>query len=133
MARRHPAQRFEAPNTILHGVPLLQLFQAALIRLIGDLLGMWRSKTRWRTSNRFATVLQVGLTTLAVLFAVPARAADNRLIDHFPEAAKSGCMKCHAGIEPIREPGSEMLRQIMDAEPSSAIRPDVWFVTTAIR
>jgi|GEM_PF-95927 len=114
MARRHPAQRFEAPNTILHGVPLLQLFQAALIRLIGDLLGMWRSKTRWRTSNRFATVFQVGLTTLAVLFAVPARAADNRLIDHFPEAAKSGCMKCHAGIEPIREPGSEMLRQIME-------------------
>lgn len=41
-------------------------------------------------------------------------AADGRLIELFPEAATSGCMKCHAGIEPIREPGSEMLRQIME-------------------
>ena len=39
--------------------------------------------------------------------------AQDRLIDHFPEAAQSGCMKCHAEIEPIREIGSEMLNQIM--------------------
>ena len=36
-----------------------------------------------------------------------------RLIDHFPEAAKSGCMKCHSEMAPIREIGSEMLNQIM--------------------
>lgn len=35
-------------------------------------------------------------------------------IEHyFPQAAQSGCMKCHAGIEPIREPESEMMQQIM--------------------
>ena len=37
-----------------------------------------------------------------------------RLIDHFPEAAGSGCMQCHRDIEPIREIGSEMLNQIME-------------------
>ena len=36
-----------------------------------------------------------------------------RLIDHFPEAALSGCMACHQEVEPIREIGSEMLNQIM--------------------
>ena len=36
-----------------------------------------------------------------------------RLVDHYPEAAQSGCMKCHGEIEPIREIGSEMLDQIM--------------------
>ena len=36
-----------------------------------------------------------------------------RLIDHFPKAAKSGCMKCHSEMAPIREIGSEMLNQIM--------------------
>ena len=36
-----------------------------------------------------------------------------RLIDHFPEAASSGCMACHQEVEPIREIGSEMLNQIM--------------------
>ena len=38
----------------------------------------------------------------------------DRLVDHFPEAIKSGCMACHGEIEPIREVGSEMLRQIME-------------------
>jgi hypothetical protein len=36
-----------------------------------------------------------------------------RLLDHFPQAASSGCMHCHTEIEPIREVGSEMLSQIM--------------------
>ncbi|MCC7475918.1 MAG: cytochrome C [Pirellulales bacterium] len=36
------------------------------------------------------------------------------ITEHFPEAASSGCLKCHSGIELIREPGSEMLRQIME-------------------
>lgn len=35
------------------------------------------------------------------------------ITDHFPEAAKSGCMKCHSGIELIREPDSQMMQQIM--------------------
>jgi hypothetical protein len=39
--------------------------------------------------------------------------AANPITDTFPDAAQSGCMKCHAGIELIREPGSEMLEQIM--------------------
>ena len=38
-----------------------------------------------------------------------------RLVDHFPAAAESGCMACHGEIEPIREPESEMMRQIMTA------------------
>ena len=41
-------------------------------------------------------------------------AGPERLIDHFPEAAGSGCMQCHRDIEPIREIGSEMLNQIME-------------------
>ena len=39
--------------------------------------------------------------------------AGEKLIDHYPEAKNSGCMKCHAEIELIRESGSEMLEQIM--------------------
>ena len=35
------------------------------------------------------------------------------ITDHYPKAAESGCMKCHAGIELIRQPGSEMIEQIM--------------------
>ncbi|WP_425397515.1 multiheme c-type cytochrome [Aeoliella sp.] len=42
-----------------------------------------------------------------------ARGADP-LLKHFPEAANSGCMKCHAGIELIREPDSQMMQQIME-------------------
>ena len=55
--------------------------------------------------------------TVGVLIGMLSGAAlpeDRRLVDHFPVAAESGCMQCHSGIEPIREPGSEMLRQIME-------------------
>lgn len=45
--------------------------------------------------------------------AVRVAQADDRLIDHFPQAADSGCIACHQGIEPIREPGSLMMQQIM--------------------
>jgi hypothetical protein len=38
-----------------------------------------------------------------------------RLLDHYPEAAQSGCLKSHGEIEPIREIGSEMLKQIMQS------------------
>lgn len=34
--RRHPSQRFKAPNTILHGVPLKEVLGKDLIRLIGE-------------------------------------------------------------------------------------------------
>lgn len=51
---------------------------------------------------------------LAVVVALGARGAD-RFLDAYPEAAGSGCMRCHAGIEPIREPGSEMMERIVEA------------------
>lgn len=35
------------------------------------------------------------------------------ILEHFPEAAESGCMKCHQGIELIREPDSRMMQEIM--------------------
>lgn len=44
---------------------------------------------------------------------VPIVTSGPLLVDHYPEAAKSGCMVCHTGIEMIREPGSQMLAQIM--------------------
>ena len=46
-------------------------------------------------------------------FTVAQANGPDRLIDHFPEAASSGCMACHQEVEPIREIGSEMLNQIM--------------------
>lgn len=49
---------------------------------------------------------------MVCLFPTPTL-AQVRLVDHFPLAAESGCMKCHGDIEPIREVGSEMLNQIM--------------------
>lgn len=55
-----------------------------------------------------------GLICLICLMAgASAGSAQERLIDHFPQAARSGCMACHGEIEPIREVGSEMLSQIM--------------------
>ncbi|WP_419192675.1 multiheme c-type cytochrome [Kolteria novifilia] len=51
--------------------------------------------------------------SLLSLSASMSRGADP-IIKHFPEAANSGCMKCHAGIELIRDPNSPMMRQIMD-------------------
>ncbi len=44
---------------------------------------------------------------------VPIKTSGPLLVDHYPQAADSGCMACHAGIEMIREPGSQMLAQIM--------------------
>ena len=41
-------------------------------------------------------------------------AASDRLVDHFPATAASGCMACHGDIEPIREPGSQMLADILE-------------------
>ncbi|TWT37560.1 Doubled CXXCH motif (Paired_CXXCH_1) [Posidoniimonas corsicana] len=56
--------------------------------------------------------LLVGLLLGGVPLGVPAAHADP-ITDHFPEAANSGCMKCHAGVELIREPDSPMMQQIM--------------------
>lgn len=58
MPRRHPAQRFEAPNTILPGVPLKELFNAELIRLIGESLAVvWPEFDRRRFQRRATTGL----------------------------------------------------------------------------
>ena len=59
------------------------------------------------------------LFVLAVsLWHIPASLlAADRVVDHFPEAAKSGCMACHGGIELIREPDSQMMEQIMELGP----------------
>ncbi len=56
--------------------------------------------------------LHLSLLPLAVL--IGAAASADPITDHFPEAANSGCMKCHAGIELIREPDSQMMQQIMN-------------------
>ena len=40
--------------------------------------------------------------------------ASDPISEVYPAAANSGCLKCHAGIELIREAGSEMMDQIMD-------------------
>lgn len=56
---------------------------------------------------RFILVLGI------VLIQARASFAQHRLVDHFPEAASSGCLTCHGEVEPIREIGSEMLNQIM--------------------
>ena len=45
--------------------------------------------------------------------ASPPRTSGPSLVGHYPAAADSGCMACHAGIEMIREPGSQMMEQIM--------------------
>ena len=50
---------------------------------------------------------------LLVAWHVPNAFGQERLVDHFPNASKSGCMACHGEIAPIREIGSEMLNQIM--------------------
>ncbi len=53
------------------------------------------------------------LMCTAYLAGTAAPATGDPLLKHFPEAAKSGCMKCHTGIELIREPDSQMMQQIM--------------------
>ena len=60
-------------------------------------------------------VLWIVLLAMGVPHA--ATAAD-KLIDHFPAAADSGCMACHADIELIREADSDMMQQIMALGPS---------------
>ena len=69
--------------------------------------------TRNDIRNRKVTVLAIAWM-VATGGTMPSVLAD-RLVDRFPAAADSGCMACHGEIEPIREPGSEMMRQIMDA------------------
>lgn len=49
-----------------------------------------------------------------IVASAPSAVGGTPVLDEYPDAANSGCMKCHAGIELIREPGSEMLRQIME-------------------
>ncbi|TWU17826.1 hypothetical protein Pla144_50730 [Bythopirellula polymerisocia] len=53
------------------------------------------------------------LTLVCLLVASQAMAGDP-ISEVYPEAANSGCMKCHAGIELTREPGSQMLDEYYD-------------------
>lgn len=62
-------------------------------------------------------VLSIGILLVLCTLSNPAIAAD-RLVDHFPEAASSGCLACHADIELIREADSEMMQNIMALGPS---------------
>ncbi|WP_345322266.1 multiheme c-type cytochrome [Novipirellula rosea] len=64
------------------------------------------------TLTRFQTAAVAFLVAFVCFAVTPACFAD-RLLDHFPAAAESGCMACHSEVEPIREIGSEMLNQIM--------------------
>ena len=49
------------------------------------------------------------ITLLCCIATTGVAVSQERLVDHFPQAAESGCMVCHGEIEPIREIGSEML------------------------
>lgn len=65
------------------------------------------------TSKSWFFVLHLMLSLCCVSMA--SLSAADRVVDHFPRAAESGCMKCHAEIELIREPNSQMMQQIMAA------------------
>ena len=71
-------------------------------------LAIANSVKREMTSEEAEAFLQGSDAPLKKPIAKPVR-----LIDHFPKAAESGCMKCHSEMAPIREIGSEMLNQIM--------------------
>ncbi|WP_372721524.1 cytochrome C [Novipirellula sp.] len=64
------------------------------------------------TLTRIQTATVAFSIAFVCIVVTPACFAD-RLLDHFPAAAESGCMACHSEVEPIREIGSEMLNQIM--------------------
>ena len=89
-----------------------------------------RDAIRWNRSEALATSPQskdkevpqqklgasmrtIVLTTIVYLTGISISLAADLLLEHYPEAATSGCMHCHSGIELIREPGSKMLEQIM--------------------
>ena len=57
------------------------------------------------------------LAALTILLAAGRTPAADKLVDHFPAAADSGCMACHGDIELIRAPDSEMMQQIMALGP----------------
>ncbi len=66
----------------------------------------------------FAMAFTLRVTAVVSFIAVlgaafSSTASADPIIEHFPEAANSGCMSCHAGIELIREPDSEMMQKIM--------------------
>ncbi|WP_231743669.1 cytochrome c3 family protein [Stieleria neptunia] len=66
--------------------------------------------TRCAWTRRFEIA---SITFLCCVATTAVAVSQERLVDHFPQAADSGCMACHGEIEPIREIGSEMLNQIM--------------------
>ena len=64
--------------------------------------------------NLSALKLSAFVASLTLALAVCYDVGADPITHHFPEAANSGCMKCHAGIELIREPGSQMMLQIIE-------------------
>ena len=68
-------------------------------------------------ATRMGVFLLAAATVVLVLCGPNKVVGQEKLIDHYPEASQSGCMACHGDIEPIREIGSEMLKQIMASGP----------------
>ena len=60
-----------------------------------------------------AFAFRLVLLTVWISLGTRDSAAADRVVDHFPEAANSGCMACHGGIELIREPDSQMMQDII--------------------
>lgn len=59
--------------------------------------------------------------------------AADRLVDHFPQSASSGCMACHGEIELIRAPESQMMQQIIARGEMLGDPAVVSFATAATR
>lgn len=63
-------------------------------------------------NRNIATTVTIVLAFLLCHCPLSVLAAD-RVVDHFPDAANSGCMACHGEIELIREADSPMMQQII--------------------
>lgn len=57
--------------------------------------------------------LPIFVALLLTSWSAVSAAPPQKLVEAFPKAAESGCMKCHSGIELIREADSGMMQQIM--------------------
>ncbi len=63
---------------------------------------------------RYPLPITATLVGSAMLWTVSySPALGDTITEHFPQAAASGCMACHTGIELIRAPESKMMQQIM--------------------
>jgi len=53
------------------------------------------------------------LSTALLVAGLLTYSGDAESRQHLPDSEESGCLACHQGLEPIRQPDSEMMRQIM--------------------